>query len=119
MRGPKMSGRRNGGRSLVRTQWEPNQIGAPSERVEPADEPEAVWVPVVCAIELQGGRTKAGLIRGEGGIGGKNGRNQMALHLKLRWPEHQQREHRTGSRQSAIVWSLARHRKHLDFFLRL
>ena len=80
-RGPKMSGRRNGGRSLVRTQWEPNQIGAPSERVEPADEPEAVWVPVVCAIELQGGRTKAGLIRGEGGIGGKNGRKQMALHL--------------------------------------
>ena len=50
---------------------------------------------------LQGGRTKAGLIRGEGGIGGKNGRNQMALHLKLRWPEHQQREHHTGSRQSA------------------
>ena len=46
-RGPKMSGRRNGGRSLVRTQWEPNQIGAPSESAEPAEEPEAVWVLVV------------------------------------------------------------------------
>ena len=75
--GPKMSGRRNGGRSLVRTQWEPNQIGAASERVEPPDEPEAVWVPVVCAMVLQDVRTKAGLIRGVGGIGGKNARKRM------------------------------------------
>ena len=92
-----------------------DQIGAPLERVEPADEPEAVLVPVVCAIELHGGRTKAGLIRGVGGIGGKKGRKRMALHLKLRWPEHQQREQRTGSRQSEMLWSLARHRKHLGF----
>ena len=46
-RGPKISGRWKGGRSLERTQWEPNQMGAPLERAEPAEEPEAVWVPVV------------------------------------------------------------------------
>lgn len=46
-RGPKMSGRRKGGRSLVRMQWEPNQMGAPSEAADPAEEPEAVWVPIV------------------------------------------------------------------------